>query len=232
MKKFSIIIPCNNEEKNIRPIYELIDNVFKNEKYQLELIFVNDGSTDKTLANIKKLLAKKKHCIKIIDLSRRFGKDAAVYAGLQSATGQYIGIIDADLQQHPMYLLKMVNILEHNYSYDCVSAYPKKRIDKKVKNILSSIFYNIINISSDIKLQKNASDFRVFRRKVAKALLNLPEVNRFSKGMFAWVGFNNCYIEYEVAKRKNGKSKFNAMKLFKYAKSRNIFTLKITTKYN
>lgn len=219
MKTMSLIIPCYNEEKNINLLYQEIVNAFENLPMQIELIFINDGSYDNTLKELKKLLKQKKFEIKIINFSRNFGKESAMYAGLKNATGDFIGIIDADLQQKPNLVLKMLNILEEKEEYDSVCYYQSKRIENKFISFFKSKFYKIITKLSGIQFVNGASDFRLFRRYVVDAILMLQENNRFSKGIFNWIGFNTYYLPYTPDERLNGKSSFNLLKLVKYAVS-------------
>ena len=212
--QLSIIIPCFNEEGNIKILQKTIKETLKKIKY--EIIFINDGSTDETEKILDKIY-KKNNNIKIIHFSRNFGKDAAIYAGLKNAEGEYITIIDADMQQHPKYILEMFKFLNNNKNYDQVAMKIKKRKKGILHKIGGNLFYKIINKLSDIHFEKNASDFRMFRSYVKKAILNLPEKNRFSKGIFNWIGFKTKYLEYDVQKRLTGKSKFNLKKSIKYA---------------
>ena len=155
--------------------------------------------------------------VKIIDFSRNFGKEAAIYAGLRETTGEYISLIDADLQQNPEFVLKMVNILDENREYDCVAAYQEKRNEGKVKIFFKNCFYKIINKMADIEFVNGASDFRTFRRNMCEAILEMSEYHRFSKGIFSWVGFNTYYMPYSADERLSGTSKWSFLKLCKYA---------------
>lgn len=215
--KLSIIIPSYNEENNIKKMYKTIVETFINEKFKLELIFINDGSSDKTLEELKKILNTSKNEIKIIDFSRNFGKESAIYAGLKEASGDYISIIDSDLQQHPKYILQMIKILQNNPEYDCVTAYQEERKENIIIRCLKKTFYKTINLISEVNFVNAASDFRTFNRNVANALLEITEYNRFSKGIFSWIGFKTYYMPYKVLKRNSGKSKWSLKKLFKYA---------------
>ena len=215
--KLSIIIPAYNEEGNIALIYDAITNVLKSIRF--ELIFVNDGSNDRTFEEIKKIYKKDSEHIKAINFSRNFGKDAALYAGISHASGEYTAIIDADMEQNPKYLLEMLAFLEKNKNYDQVAMAIKERISgSPFKRLGGKIFYKFINKLSDIKFQENVSDFRMFRNNMKEAILSLEETNRFSKGIFNWVGFNTKVLEYEVGKRASGVSKFNLKTSLKYAK--------------
>lgn len=213
--KLSLIIPCYNEEKNIAPLYDLIKSDLKEFHGTYEMIFVNDGSRDDTRKELKKLHAKK-DLTKIIDFSRNFGKEAAIYAGLLEAKGEYISIMDADLQQRPKYVQEMVNFLEEHEDYDCVAAVQKKRREPMVLCFLKKVFYRVINKMTQIKFVPDASDFRTFRRNMADAILEMKEYFRFSKGIFSWIGFETYYMPYEVEKRANGKTKWSFLKLFHY----------------
>ena len=215
--KLSLIVPCYNEEANIKPFYDEIYNTFKNEKVDLELIFINDGSKDKTIVELKKIIKKNDFEIKVIDFSRNFGKEAGMYAGFSNATGDYVAIIDVDLQQSPKLLLDMLNVLLENDEYDVVCAYQKNRKDLFLKKHLSNLFYKIINKVSEIEFKSGASDFRMLRRKVIDSILEIKEYYRFSKGIFSWVGYNTYFIEYQPLERINGTSKWSLKKLFKYA---------------
>lgn len=212
----SIIIPCHNEELNIPILMEECRKTFENEKINIEYIFINDGSKDNTFKEIKKLLEKSEKIIGI-DFSRNFGKEAAIYAGLKKSTGNYIALMDADLQQHPRYVLKMYNYINKHPEYDTIACYQEKRKEGKLISKLKKIFYKFINKMSDIEFYENASDFRLFNRKVAKSLLELKEYYRFSKGFFSWIGYETHYMPYTVNERKYGKSSWSFISLVKYA---------------
>jgi glycosyltransferase involved in cell wall biosynthesis len=153
----------------------------------------------------------------VVSFSRNFGKEAGIYAGLQHAKGDYIAVIDADLQQRPEIVRDMVKILDEQPEYDMVSAYQDRRGEGKVLSFFKKSFYNVINRLSDVQLQRDASDFRTFRRSVAESILKLGEYHRFSKGIFAWVGYNTCYIPYTACERHAGTTKWNLGKLMNYA---------------
>ena len=185
--------------------------------YDYELIFVDDGSADATLHNLKKLYARKACPVKVISFSRNFGKEAAIYAGMQHARGDYISLIDADLQQRPEIVRDMVEILDTKPEYDVVAAYQDRRGEGKVLSFFKKCFYAVINRLSKVRLQPDASDFRTFRRSVRDSILSLTEYHRFSKGIFAWVGYDTCFIPYTACPRANGTTKWNFRKLFGYA---------------
>lgn len=214
--KLSFVIPCYNEESNVKLIHDEIAKIFL-PLYKYEIIFVNDGSSDNTLKSLKEILKNSKTKIKVINFSRNFGKEAAIYAGLKEAKGDYISLIDADMQQDPKYVLEMVSFLDKNEEYDSVAMYQDKRKEGKVLTFFKKSFYRLINKISDTKFQSNASDFRTFRKCVIKSVLELKEYYRFSKGIFSWVGYNTYYMPYTVKERATGTTKWSFKKLFKYA---------------
>lgn len=212
----SIIIPSFNEEGNIIELNKRLTSTLSNIEY--ELIYINDGSTDNTLKKIKEIYNNDKEHIKYISFSKNFGKEAAMYAGLKHAIGKYTCIIDSDLEQNPEYILKMLEKLEKDKNIDQIAMIMKKRNNENIiKRFLKKLFYNIINKLSDIKLIDGASDFRLFNQNVKNAILSLSEKNRFSKGIFSWIGFNTEYMYYDLEKRFSGKTKFNTKAQIKYA---------------
>lgn len=215
--KLSIIVPAYNEEGNLKVLLESIKKTLKD--YTYEVIFVNDGSTDKTSLVLNKLYESNSDIVKVINFSRNFGKDAAIYAGCTYASAELTCIIDADMEQDPKYIMDMLDFLDNHEDYDQVAMTIKKRkAGSFIKRFCAKMFYKFINKISDIRFQEGASDFRMFRRNVLDAILSLPEKNRFSKGIFNWIGFNTKTIEYDVGKRLSGESKFNFKTSFKYAK--------------
>lgn len=215
--KLSLVIPCYNEEKNVEPFIKCCINTFGNDKY-IEYIFINDGSKDNTFLEIKNIIEKYDSLnIVGINFSRNFGKEAAMLAGLKKSTGEYTALIDADLQQHPKYVKQMLEYIEEHNEYDCITCYQEKRKENKFIIWLKEKFYSLINKISDIPFYKNASDFRLFNRKVLSSVLDMTEYYRFSKGIFSYVGFNTYYMPYEVNERKYGKSSWSLFGLFKYA---------------
>ena len=212
----SIIIPTYNEEGNIIELNKKLTNVLNN--YEYELIYINDGSTDKSLNKIKDIYENDQDHIKYISFSKNFGKEAAIYAGLKYSSGKYTCIIDSDLQQNPKYIINMLNHLEKNPDTDQIVMVMKNRNKEKfISRKLKNCFYKIVNKLSDTKLVDGASDFRMFNMIVKKAILSLGEKNRFSKGIFSWIGFNTDYMYYNVEKRFSGKTKFNTKNQIKYA---------------
>ncbi len=216
--RLSLVIPCYNEQDNVEKFYNETVKAFSDESFDYEFVFVNDGSKDNTLKALKKLYDEKKESnIKVISFSRNFGKEAAMYAGLSNAKGDYVCVIDADLQQRPEVALQMVNILDENEEYDCVAAYQEERKESKLMITLKNAFYKLINKITEVDFVSGASDFRTFRRSMVEAILDMTEYHRFSKGIFSWVGFNTKFIPYEVQERESGVSNWNVWKLFKYA---------------
>ena len=215
--KLSLIIPCYNEAENVRAFHDAAAKAFEGCGYDYELVFVDDGSQDATLYNLKKLYAESKVSMKVISFSRNFGKEAGIYAGLEHATGDYITFIDADLQQRPEIVREMVAFLEENPDYDMVTAYQDRRGEGKVLSFFKKCFYSLINKLSDTNLHNDASDFRTIRRSVAESILEMGEYHRFSKGIFAWVGYKTHYIPYTACKRAAGTTKWNFRKLANYA---------------
>lgn len=214
MTKLSLIVPCYNEEQNVEAFYARCQEVFPTDQY--EVVFVNDGSKDGTYKKLQKLHEEHDNIL-VVNFSRNFGKESAIYAGLHYASGSYISIIDADLQQDPEIVRNMVNILEEKPDIDVVAAYQAQRHEGKLMSWCKDRFYKFINRLSEVDLRENASDFRTFRASVQKALLDMPEYFRFSKGLFSWVGFETDYIPYEAAERFAGTTKWSFTKLLKYA---------------
>ncbi len=215
--KLSLVVPCYNEAENVANFQEAVINAFSGCSFDYEIIFINDGSRDATLHNLKKLHAAQKCPVKVISFSRNFGKEAGLYAGLQHASGEYISLIDADLQQRPEIVLDMVKILDDEPDCDVVAAYQDRRGEGKVLSFFKKSFYSIINMLSQVTLQPDASDFRTFRRSVRDSILELTEYHRFSKGIFAWVGYNTCFIPYTACERAAGTTKWSFWKLVNYA---------------
>lgn len=215
--KLSLVVPCYNEEQNVALFYSEVKRVFDAEGYSYECVFVNDGSADNTLGELKKLHAEADGNIRIVSFSRNFGKEAAMYAGIEHAKGELICLIDADLQQRPEVVVGMVKRLDEAPELDCVAAYQAERHESGLLTFFKSNFYKLINSVSDTTFVQGASDFRTFRRTVAEAVLSMGEYHRFSKGILSWVGFNTEYIPYEVQERAAGESKWSFKKLFKYA---------------
>lgn len=215
MEKISIVVPCYNEEKNIKNFYEEMTKTLEKvkEKYNYEIIFVNDGSNDATEINVKKIRETDESVI-LISFSRNFGKEAAIYAGLSNATGDLIALIDADLQHPPITILDMIEGINEGYAVVATKRKNRKG-EPAIKSAFSKLFYKMMRIF--IPIEKNVQDFRLMKKEVVDAILSLKEYNRFSKGIFTWVGFNTKYIEIENVERKAGKTKWSFKKLFNYA---------------
>ena len=216
MKKVSIIVPCYNEEESIPLFYKEIRKVFSKINYKLELIFINDGSKDKTLELIKNLSKKDKEA-NYISLSRNFGKEAAMWAGLKHSTGDYITVMDCDLQDPPTLIPEMLRLIEEE-DYDVVGT---RRVTRKgeppIRSFFARMFYKIINKMSKVEMVDGARDYRMMTRQVVDNLLTLKEYNRYSKGLFSFVGFKTKWLEYENIERVAGETKWNFWKLFLYA---------------
>ncbi len=217
MTKLSIVVPCFNEEGNVGLLYEAVVASLPHIIEDTEIIFINDGSTDGTWKALKELSEKSPYRVKAVNFSRNFGKEAALLAGFRESTGAYTAVIDADMQQNPKYIADMVKILDEHPEYDAVAAYQEKRKESKILSAFKGAFYKLINHMADVKFVSAASDFRLLRRVVVDAILSLPERCRFSKGIFAWVGFETYYMPYTVEQRATGKSKWSFRKLFSYA---------------
>lgn len=214
--KLSLVVPCYNEENNVSLFYEAAKSDFSGAGFDYEIVFVNDGSHDGTFKELQKLMDGDIP-VKIVNFSRNFGKESAMYAGLRESEGDYVTIIDADLQQRPAIALDMVRMLDSEPEYDCIAAFQDKRKEGKVLSFFKNSFYKLINKFADTEFVQGASDFRTFRRPMVEAILSMDEYFRFSKGLFSWVGFNTKFIPYEVQERATGTSKWSFRKLFKYA---------------
>ena len=218
MKKLiSIIIPCYNEEETIDKLYKEIIKVTKKIKeVNFELLFIDDGSKDKTLKIVKKL-SEKDNKVRYVSFSRNFGKEAAMYAGLKESKGDFVAIIDADMQDPPEKIIEMYEILKEK-EYDCVALYTKKHRDYNfIRRFLTFIWYKVIKVLASVEQKPGARDYRLMTRQMVDAILDLEEYNRYSKGIFSFVGFNTKWLEVETNNRIAGKSKFNLYKLFKYS---------------
>ena len=216
MEKISIIVPCYNEEEALPLFYKEINKVSETMDEEFEFIFVNDGSKDKTLEVIKNLSTLDKRC-KYINFSRNFGKESAMYAGLELSTGNYITLMDADLQDPPSLLPKMLKLIKEE-GYDSVGT---RRVTRKgeppIISFFARMFYKIINKMSKVEMVDGARDYRLMTRQMTDAIINLKEYNRYSKGLFSFVGFNTKWLEYENVQRVAGETKWSFWKLFLYA---------------
>lgn len=216
MEKISIVIPCFNEEEVLPFLYEELRNVIENmKKLCFEVIFVDDGSTDKTLEYVK-YISKKDKYIKFLSFSRNFGQESAILAGLKYATGDYVCYMDADLQDPPHLIKDMYNILKNN-SCDIVIAKRNRKGENILIRFLSILFYKIFNKFTELEIEQNERNYRMFSKKVNESILSFNEYNRYIKGIFNYIGFNKSYIEYNYIKRKKGKTKYGFKGLIKYA---------------
>ena len=213
----SVIVPCFNEEGNIDLFYDETVKALGDLMPETELIFVNDGSRAGTVEKLRALCARAQYRVRVVSFSRNFGKEAALLAGLEHATGDFTSIIDADLQQNPSYIVEMMQILKDHPEYDAVAAYQEERRENFLISFIKKTFYKVMDSLTDVKIMQAASDFRLLRRPVVDAILSMPEKCRFSKGIFAWVGFETYYMPYEVEERASGTSKWNFWKLLTYA---------------
>ena len=216
-KKISIVVPCYNEQEVLPMFYEELNKVMKKlDNVELELILVNDGSKDNTLKEFKELASKDER-VRYISFSRNFGKEAAMYAGLEASTGDYVAIMDADLQDPPKLLLEMYDILE-NSDYDCVGTRRVTRKgEPKIRSFFAKLFYKLMKKISKMDIVDGARDFRLMTRQMTDSIVSMQEYNRFSKGIFTWVGFKTKWLEYENVERAAGKSKWSFWKLFIYS---------------
>ena len=214
--KQSFICPCFNEEKNVIAFAKAVLDAFPNTK-DYELVFINDGSRDNTIGSLKKLKKESTQNIKIINFSRNFGKESAMYAGLQNCKGDYITIIDTDLQQSPEIVKEMVDILENDDDIDCICACQENRHESSFAKFCKKNFYKFADKFTETHFVDGASDFRTFRSRVKDAILSMGEYYRFSKGIFSWVGFKTKWFDYENIERVAGTTKWNFWGLFKYS---------------
>jgi len=216
MKKLSIVVPCYNEEESLPIFYKTVCDMQDRLPVELEFVFIDDGSKDRTLEVFRELSAKDER-IHYVSFSRNFGKEAGIYAGLQKATGDYVVMMDADLQDPPALLPQMISDLESG-EYDVVAT---RRVDRKgeppIRSFFARKFYSIMNKISSADIVDGARDYQMMTRKVADAILSMGEYNRFSKGIFGWVGFKRKWIEFENVERVAGETKWSFWKLFIYA---------------
>ena len=217
MEKISVIVPCFNEEDSLPFFYEEINKV-SNEMNEVsfEFLFVDDGSKDRSLSILKEYAFKDER-VKYISFSRNFGKEAAIYAGLKNSCGDYVVIMDADLQDPPALLPEMYQVVSEE-GYDSAAT---RRVSRKgeppVRSFFARLFYKIMNRISDADIMDGARDYRLMNRKMVDAILSMCEYNRFSKGIFGWIGFDTKWIEYENVERVAGETKWSFWKLFKYS---------------
>ena len=218
MKKISVIVPCYNEQEAIPFFYDEIVKISKimENDAEFEYLFINDGSKDKTI-NVLRELAKRDERVKYVSFSKNFGKEAAMYAGLEKSSGDYIAVMDVDLQDPPELIVQMFQDLESG-EYDCVAT---RRVSRKgeppIRSLFAKLFYSMINKISKTEIVDGARDYRLMTRQMVDAILEVKEYNRFSKGIFSWVGFNTKWLEYENVERRAGETKWSFWKLLKYS---------------
>ena len=217
MDKITIAVPCYNEEQALPPFFAEVTRVAAQMPYvEFEFLFINDGSKDGTMPILREL-AQKDPRVKYISFSRNFGKEAGIYAGLENATGDYVVIMDADLQDPPALLPEMYRAVTEE-GYDCVGS---RRVTRKgeppIRSFFARMFYKIINKMSEAEIVDGARDFQMMNRTVVDAILSMGEYNRFSKGIFGWIGFHKKWLEYENVERVAGETKWSFWKLFLYA---------------
>lgn len=214
----SIVVPCFNEEESIPLFYAALE---KEREFlvnaDIEYIFVNDGSNDNTLNVLRSLAKEDKERVKFISFSRNFGKEAGLYAGLQQATGDYVAVMDVDLQDPPEMLPEMLQIIREE-EYDCVGTRRVSRDgEPPIRSFFARQFYRIINNISETEIVDGARDYRLMTRQIVNAILSMEEYNRFSKGIFSWVGFDTKYLEYKNQERVAGETSWSFWSLFKYS---------------
>ncbi len=217
MKLMSLIIPCYNEEQSVELLYNEINRVsMELSAYEIEMLFVDDGSKDGTLKIVKSLAAEDRR-VKYISFSRNFGKEAAMYAGFCNARGDLVAVMDADMQDPPSLLPKMVKKIESG-QWDSVATRRVTRIgEPPVRSFFARMFYKIINKITDIEIVDGARDFRLMKREMVDAIVKMGEYNRFSKGIYGWVGFRTCWLPYKNIERAAGETKWNFWKLMLYS---------------
>ena len=219
MSLLSVIVPCYNEEESVALFYQELtknDPFFKEKEIELELLYIDDGSKDGTVREVKKLIEQDSR-VHIVSFSRNFGKEAAMFAGLEKSKGDYVVMMDVDLQDPPSLLPEMYRILKEE-PYDSVATRRSTRKgEPKIRSFLSKEFYNVINKISKTEIVSGARDYRLMNRKMVDAVLEMSEYNRFSKGIFGWVGFKTKWLEYENVERAKGETKWNFWKLLVYS---------------
>ncbi len=216
-KKISIVVPMYNEEKALPALYEELNRVSAGlPDYEFEYLFVNDGSGDGTLAVLRELAAKDEH-VRYLSFSRNFGKEAALYAGLSNASGDYVATMDADLQDPPALLPQMLEMLEEGLCDNVASRRVNRRGEPLIRSLCARLFYRLLRRISEIDIADGARDYRLMSRPMVNSILSLGEYNRFSKGIFAWVGYETKWLEFENVERAEGETKWSFFKLLRYS---------------
>ncbi|MBE5864640.1 MAG: glycosyltransferase family 2 protein [Lachnospiraceae bacterium] len=218
MSLLSVIVPCYNEEENVAPFYEELlknESYFKENDIEVEILYIDDGSRDKTVAEVRKLHEKDGR-VRLISFSRNFGKEAAMYAGLENSRGDYVVMMDADLQDPPALLPEMFAGIKEGY--DSVAT---RRVDRKgeppIRSFFARRFYSLMKKISKTEMMDGARDYRLMTRQMVDAILSMQEYNRFTKGIFGWVGFRTKWLEFENVERLRGETKWNFWKLLMYS---------------
>lgn len=211
--KLSVVVPCFNEQEAVPIFYNEVKKVLVTLKAEYEIIFVDDGSSDKTLEEVKELSEKDK-CVHYVSFSRNFGKEAAMYAGLKKAAGDYVVIMDVDLQDPPSLIPEMLSAVRSGEFDSAATRRTNRKGEPPVRSMFARLFYKLMRYFSDIDIVDGARDFRMMSRTMVDAVLSVSERGRFSKGIFAWVGFRTKYFEYKNVERSAGKTKWNFRKLF------------------
>lgn len=214
--KLSVVVPCFNEQEAVPIFYNEVKKVLVTLKAEYEIIFVDDGSSDKTLEEVKELSEKDK-CVHYVSFSRNFGKEAAMYAGLKKAAGDYVVIMDVDLQDPPSLIPEMLSAVCSGEFDSAATRRTNRKGEPPVRSMFARLFYKLMRYFSDIDIVDGARDFRMMSRTMVDAVLSVSERGRFSKGIFAWVGFRTKYFEYKNVERSAGKTKWNFRKLFLYS---------------
>ena len=213
----SLIVPCYNEEESLPILYKALCDVRDSQtRDEYEFIFINDGSKDKT-SDVIRNIAAKDNCVKYIFFSRNFGKESAMYAGLEKSRGEYVAILDADMQDPPSLIPEMVQKLDNDEADIVAARRVTREGEPKIRSFFARAFYKLINKMCEVEIADGARDFRLMRRSVVDAIISVSERQRFSKGIFAWVGFRTIWLEHQNVERVAGETKWSFWKLFRYA---------------
>ncbi len=217
MEKLSVVVPCYNEQETVKIFYREVSQVLESMNVEYEILFINDGSKDNTLSELIELYNEHRGIVKVIDFSRNFGKEGGLLAGLDNAQGDLVTVMDADLQDPPSYLPKMLEVMR-TQQVDIVGT---RRVNRKgeppVRSFFARKFYQLINHFTEVEIVDGARDYRLMTRQVVDSILSLREFHRFSKGIFAWVGYKTVYLEYENVERVAGETSWSFWGLFAYA---------------
>ena len=218
MSLLSVIVPCYNEEENVAPFYEELmknESFFREKEIDLEVLFIDDGSADGTVQEVRKLRERDER-VHYVSFSRNFGKEAAMFAGLEHSKGDYVVLMDADLQDPPALLPDMINCLEQGYDSAATRRVSRKG-EPPIRSFFARMFYRLMKRISKTEIMDGARDYRMMTRQMVDAILSMKEYNRFTKGIFGWVGFRTKWLEYENVERTRGETKWNFWKLLLYS---------------